>query len=572
MMDVRMARIGLLVDQKAAARRWSFGENVFQAYIGEILSHAGIGFERLSHAEEIGASGCDIVLAALADEGKSDALLDYVQKGGVVVAYGGLHGLAQQLGFIRGTPLSAGYAVDGRLGDKGEGLRYERAEPWYINDRYGTSHVVSVEECGTIGKGNDEVEGVLLHRIGYGAGQLDRWAVDIPTVVVQMQQGTHPVLEDGVPAPDGTGQVNEGILKADDAIAFDWSQDRIATASGQMLFPLPQADLWRERLISHLIGLSLEKGMTLPFLGYWPEGVDYVATISHDSDHNKDEDALATLELLAECGVRSTWCMIEPGYTPSVYERVKAGGHELAFHYNALEIQGGIWSEEEFRRQHQWLKEAAGIQGAVSNKNHYTRYEGWGELFAWCEQEGIQVDQTRGPSKPGNVGFLFGTCHPYYPVAWADERNRLYDVLETSFLTQDMELPNWADSTLVEPCLDQVKRVGGLAHFLFHQVHIGSKPDVRESFRYVVREAEKRGFQFWTSAEINHWVRARRLTKIERIEDTGEVAVSQAQPGTVVWIPVLAGEGGEVETRFGHPCRKQVMGSWLQQAVVKEAR
>src|SRR5690606_27671477 len=124
----------------------------------------------------------------------------------------------------------------------------------------------------------------------------------------------------------------------------------------------------------------------------------------HDSDINKDDHAYTTLELLQEVGLQTTWCMLEPGYSKPIYEQVKAAGHELAFHYNGLEAQKGIWSEEEFARQLQWLKDAADIQEVTSNKNHYTRFEGWDELFAWCEKYGIAADQTRGPSKKGNVG------------------------------------------------------------------------------------------------------------------------------------------------------------------------
>ncbi|GAE06913.1 hypothetical protein [Paenibacillus sp. JCM 10914] len=411
--------------------------------------------------------------------------------------------------------------------------------------------------------------GTLLHQIPYGLGRIDRWAVNIPREVVLLQQGIEPVLEDGIPALDGTGKVNEGILKADDAIALDWHHDRASTVSGQKHFAVPHADLWRECLISHLVSVALEFGMTIPFIGYWPEGVDHMAMISFDSDQNQDAHAEATLELMDEVGVKSTWCMIEPGYSAPVYERVKAAGHELALHYNALEIQGGRWDSKELARQHQWFRDVTAIPNAISNKNHYTRFEGWGELFEWCEREGIQADQTRGPSKPGNVGFLFGTCHPYYPMSWFQDGNRLYDVLEIGFLTQDMDLVGWADSTIIEPFLDQVKRVDGVAHFLFHQVHIHRQEKVRDAMRMLVRQARRRGFQFWTCEQINEWCRARRMTVIDGVNELGEVVVHQAQPGTVVWIPVKSAEaaGTSAQIRFGHLCRKQVVSERKPSAV-----
>lgn len=120
---------------------------------------------------------------------------------------------------------------------------------------------------------------------------------------------------------------------------------------------------------------------------------------------------------MKEQDVRTTWCMIEPGYSPEIYDEIRRDGHELAFHYNAVTADNGYWDEAEFRRQFDWLKAAAGRDSIVSNKDHYTVFHGWGELFGWCESVGIQVDQTRGPIKRGDVGFLFGTCHPYRPIA-----------------------------------------------------------------------------------------------------------------------------------------------------------
>jgi hypothetical protein len=152
-----------------------------------------------------------------------------------------------------------------------------------------------------------------------GEGSLERWSVDIIGTIVGMQQGTRPVLADGVPAPDGTAQLNEGILKADDQAEMDWEWDRRHTETDAPYFAYPYADFWRELLIGHLLRTAVNKGLTLPFVGYWPEGVKHVAMISHDSDGNKDEHAFATLDLLEECRIHSTWCMLEPGYIPFVH-------------------------------------------------------------------------------------------------------------------------------------------------------------------------------------------------------------------------------------------------------------
>ena len=66
------------------------------------------------------------------------------------------------------------------------------------------------------------------------------------------------------------------------------------------------------------------------------------------------------------------------------------------------------FTEANLRAQHAWLTAATG-PAAISNKNHYTRWEGRLQFFEWCERLGIQAEQSRGPSKLGCTGFLFGT-------------------------------------------------------------------------------------------------------------------------------------------------------------------
>lgn len=561
---MRMARIGVLSDQQAAGRRQRYGINVFESYIGEVLAHAGLPFQWINRVEDIQDCDPDVLIIALAEEDPEteEAIWAYSEQGGTVISYGGLNRLAARLGCFELRELPVGYTYPDLQGAFGNvSLRHLGAKPWETGD---ASEAYGAQSSGTLR--NDTPDGTeagaVRLQFSVGQGRIDRWSVNIPKTIVMFQQGIGPVLHDGVPARDGTGSVDEGILKADDRCGMDWELDRLHTETGAPYFAYPYADIWRERLIAHLLQIVTGKGMTVPLIGYWPDGVPCVATISHDSDHNIDESAETTLDVLKECGIHSTWCMIEPGYSPSVYERVLREGHELAFHYNALDVQDGRWSGDEFDRQFEWLKQATGLHAITSNKNHYTRYEGWGDLFEWCEQNGIQADQTRGPSKKGNIGFLFGTCHPYFPIAWFDRHNRLYDVLEISFLTQDLDHITLADSSVVIPFLEQTAKAEGAAHFLFHQVHIHQQPAVTDALRKVVAEAVKRGFHFWTSEQINHWERARRGIRIDGIDEQGEIMASGTKGvnDIIVYLPLPDKEAGpDVMARFGVPCRKLVL-------------
>ncbi|WP_127578755.1 hypothetical protein [Paenibacillus koleovorans] len=557
---MRMAKLGVVFDKKEAEARRSSGVNVFESYIGELLGKAGIPFEWIDGAAELTVVKPDLAIVAFVREGNASAehLWSYVENGGTIVGLGNLGGLAKKLQCTLASPIQPGYA---QLPDGYESrpMRFVKAAPWRVTE--GNEYLI--EKKGSVGEKPQPLlrpdsrtyDALLRFRVGLGT--IERWSIDMTATIVGLQQGLQPVFEDGVPAEDGSVPLDDGWLKADDEHALDWVLDRAWTETGQPYFPHAYADLWRETLTSHLLRIALGKGLTLPFLGYWPEGISRVAMISHDSDHNEDAAGEATLALLKECGVQSTWCMIQPGYSAHLYDSIRADGHELGFHYNAIDFE---WSESNFDSQFAWLEAAIGSGQAVSNKNHYTRLEGWGELFRWCEKHGIESDQTRGPSKRGNVGMPFGTCHPYFPIAWNDEQNRVYNVLEVGFFTQDMNLSSWADDSIIEPMLSQAEKVDGVAHFLFHQYHVLRKEEVRAAFRHVVKEAHARGFVFWTGSELNAWERARRQVKIESC-GSGEAVLSGTEQakGIQVWLPVTADEATSTEgiaVKFGVPCRK----------------
>ncbi|WP_309120772.1 hypothetical protein [Paenibacillus sp.] len=555
---MKMAQIGIYLDSTATERIHRHQANVFQLYIQELLTYAGIPFTRIGSADDIGAGGFDIVIAAVTGGAESEGKLwDFAERGGIVISFAGLPYLAARLGCRQLPEVPIGYATLPGETPGGRPMRYFRGRPWGRPAPGERSAAVSCREEGSVLASREDVSeaGPLLQTFRVGAGSIVRWAVDIPSVIVRLQQGERPVYEDGIPAQDGTGAVDEGILKADDQCQMDWEADRAFTATGMPYFEHPYADYWREALLQRLLAGAAEAGLTVPFVDYWPEGIEAVAMISHDSDFNIDASAEATLEALAECGVRSTWCMIEPGFSAALYPKIMEAGHELAFHYNALEMERGIWSQAEFDRQFAWFKSATGLRGAVSNKNHYTRFEGWGELFRWCEAAGIASDQTRGPSKKGNVGFPFGTSHPYFPIGWSDEKNRLYNVLEIGFLTQDLMHPSLSDTTVIAPFLAKVKEVRGVAHFLYHQKHIYEQPAVRRAMADTAREAKRQGFVFWTGAEINDWVRAKRERRVAGFGADGRLVVEGAPLPIAAYRPLSAGEtAAQTVERFGLPC------------------
>ncbi|WP_062232406.1 hypothetical protein [Fictibacillus sp. FJAT-27399] len=557
---MRMARVGVYLDKERAIHNWGRGENVFECYCSSLFQYAGIPFTPIEETKQL--HHFDIVVLALPPLKleETEDLWDYIHSGGSVISFGTLGEFARRMGLKE-------YLIDGGYGVYNQQfLRFFHAFPWTASPS-----LFHCQKSGEIKSGSREGRstGALLEKWDIGKGILHRWTVDIIGAIVGMQQGREPVTKDGPPAPDGTANLDDGLLKADDGFAMDWEMDRLRTSTGQPYFSVPYADLWKEAMISHLMKTVLDQGLTLPFLDYWPDGIEQLAMVSHDSDVNDDESAYTTLAILEECDIHSTWCMMEPGYSPAIYPVIRQKGHEIALHYNARKEDGGSWSNLEMERQLHWLHIVSSVEPIISNKNHYTIFQNWGELFEWCESIGIQSDQTRGPSKKGNVGFLFGTCHPYFPIAWADKQNRIYDVLEIGFLTQDVDLSRLADTSIIKPFLTKAKEVRGVAHFLFHQIHLHREPTVKEALKQVVRQAKEMGYHFWTGDQINEWVRRRTRMKIQGIMPEGEVEYTDGCLGAVICIPVKQKENsGTYIERFGVYCKKQKVEAGTEEMVL----
>ncbi|MDO8587723.1 MAG: hypothetical protein Q7T82_11860 [Armatimonadota bacterium] len=338
----------------------------------------------------------------------------------------------------------------------------------------------------------------------FGKGRTLLICPDVTGAVVRIQQGV-AVTRDGLSAPDGRSSICDGALKSDDGAVLDWIFDRepVPGAPGLKGFLQPVADQWRELLLRGVFHLAARAGVSLPVLWLYPRDLPALAHLSHDSDGNDPDCARRMLETLDAAGVKSTWCIIPPGYEPDTVEQIRGGGHELALHFDA-HSDGTAWSEAEFDGQWNLIVKIFGGEKPVTNKNHFLRWEGDTEFFDWLERRGVQFDASKGASKTGEVGFNFGFCHPYFPV---DPRGRLLDVLEISTLSQD--LGHFAPVEVAEPILWAALKVHGVMHMVFHPAHI-VKPGIEANLLALIEKARALGMEWWTGRQINAWERARR--------------------------------------------------------------
>lgn len=517
-------------------------------YVHEILGHAGLCYETVAPEDLAGALAHVRILVTVGDGDLPDdaraALADWVRGGGAWLAVGGAGGLPDVFGVALEGPsfstfggghcaLGEGYLeVDQPLHPILEGI------PGPLHFFNGTAVRATAE--GTCVASVLDRHQRATHRAGIvesapGTGHALLIAVDVTGTVVRVQQGV-AVTRDGMPCPDGTAPVSDGVLKSDDGAVLDWDFDRrpVPGAPGLSAFLHPVADLWREILLRGIFHLATQRRVALPLLWLYPRNLPALAHMSHDSDQNDPALAARLLDVLAEAGIHSTWCIILPGYDYPLITEIADAGHELAMHFDAMS-EGTAFTEEEFDAQRRALLRLFG-ETPVTNKNHYLRWEGDTEFFAWLALGGIRMDQSKGASKTGEAGFNFGTCHPYFPL---DPQGNTLDVLELPTPTQDLHV--FAPPALVPPLLEAVERRHGVLHLLFHPAHIG-KDGVAEALLEAVRAATERGLEWWTARRLDAWERARRAAVWSGYRsDSGGTRATLSAPemlagATVLWL------------------------------------
>jgi hypothetical protein len=507
--------------RKNAARAVSYSH-----YVYEILDHAGVWYCKIQGLDlEDALPNLRILVTvgevALSDSGRQ-ALQEWVEGGGAWISIAGLSGLEEWLGL---RPVHSGYQGfgAGKFCPLGEGyLRSEKPnhpvlEHLSIPLHFFNGLSVEVDATGQIPAGGNGTQ-VLATTLDCHGRPTDNVALveqevsqgyslfiapDLVGSVVRIQQGI-AVTRDGMPSPDGTAPTSDGVFKSDDGCVLDWYFDResIEGAPGLSGFLQPIADQWREILLRSIFYLADKLDVVLPVLWLYPRNVPAIAHMSHDTDGNDPEHARVLLGLLEQAEIKSTWCTIVPGYEAEIINAVREARHELAMHYDAMS-DGLPWSEAQFASQMQFLTSLFG-EKPTTNKNHYLRWEGDTEFFDWCVRYGIQLEQSKGTSKTGEVGFNFGTCHPYLPVA---PDGSVLDVLELPTPTQDMEV--FAPSCILTPLLKAARKHYGVLHVLFHQGHT-HKPPVAAALLQTVAEAKAAGMEWWTAKQLNNWERARR--------------------------------------------------------------
>ncbi len=506
------------------------GDFTTDLYILEVLTHAGLPF-RLITPKQLHLNEVPICLLAgrkYFDAEERNRFRWFVQQGGSLIAIGSTNGLDKLLGVRAIGKLREGWIKLIAQHPIGNGLQ----SSLHVFGGTIVKAIADAQVLAQVVNKSDEVLGdaIVVHRFGHGL--VIFIAPDLMHSILQIQQGIS-VTKDGVPAPDGSASIDDGILKAEDGHVLDWEKDRIVKGQVEanraiVFFGLPIADELRALILQGIFFAAQQKGLPLPMVWYWQNGVPAVGLISHDTDGNDPELGFDLLQIVRNLGITTTWCVLYPGgYPPSLYRAILDSGCEIALHFDAFTNSPlTTWSKRNLKVQWQWLIDLTGIT-PISNKNHYTRWEGRLEFFRWCEDLGIIAEQSKGPSKRGTVGFLFGGSIPWRPLDDESKRARFLRVIAINLFSQDLVSDDVTQSGIFHPAilpvsvgkwlLEQTVRMGGVAHFLFHPAHI-RRQGTKSALEQLVAFGHELGLKWQTSQKIVDWLNLRRSVK-QRVEN-----------------------------------------------------
>ncbi|HEY9294675.1 MAG TPA: hypothetical protein VIP98_25610 [Microlunatus sp.] len=523
--------ISLFLNESAVADAHAASADAWWLYATEVLDHLRLTYREVDHAESDGT----VLIIANADSlttADNARLSEWVGAGGALIGVGDPGDLAELAGVtVRGAVVDHDHVTV-------DGAEVITSAPDVALRAIGGVRLQAGDDVTSWATWDDGSAAITVRRLGAG---VVLWSgVDVWQSIVRIQQG-YAVSEDGQPAADGSAPIDDGILKCEDGMVLDYERDRVLPPgqpelaayeqklppeTGLPMFHRPHADLWRSVLLQSVWWAAEQSRSAVGWLHYWPADVPAIAHMSHDSDQNVEEDGRAALDAFAAAGVEVTWCQCFPGgYRPETYVAISEAGHEQALHFNAMaDADIARWGWPQLRAQYAWAQAVTGSERIVSNKNHYTRWEGFTDFYRWCERVGIQIDESRGPSKQGTIGFPFGTAHVSFPMADASDDNRYHDVLNLPLHTQDLALAG--HESIRDVIIDAAYEQHGVAHFLFHGVHLNRRPATRKACVELADEVRSRGMQWWTAGKINNWERARRGVELDLEVGDGEIKIT----------------------------------------------
>lgn len=372
----------------------------------EAIEHAGLRVEWIEECNPVWIESLDVLLlcgrGSLSDSGKT-AVENWVQSGGSLVCSGGFWGLHETLGLEpEGTWVSNALAEpcgDDRLWPEG-----------LASVRFFGGFLATPTQAKPLAQAAGEA---ALTRHAVGLGHAFYVAPHIGQTMQLMQMG-RSVECDGVGPSDGSATLDDGKLRDEDGTALSFEHDRTSVDGAAPFFGRPHADAVREIWIRTILHAAELAKVSVALLWHWPRNAAATAMLSLDCEEFETDRVFRVYRALAMFGCPAAWMVRMPGLSLNAFRAIRSWDHEVGLLFETDDGPG--WHEERMKIQLTGMRRASARPTILSVRATGGRWRGYTKPYELAEASGARVYCGRGGRQPGTQGFLFGTCHPFFPV------------------------------------------------------------------------------------------------------------------------------------------------------------
>lgn len=529
MAELRLARIASYVAP----------DDQYAQYFREALDHAGLLHQPAHDSTLENLEDFDVLL--LCGKGSlTSAQLEEIRvwhsRGNAIVCAGGTFGLTQELGIEEcesGVHLSSSYLSP--CDDSGT-LWPENAP----QTRFFGGVVASAAGAKVFAK----TEGGFV-----GAAVRDRAFFIAPHIgqTIAMLQLGRSVETDCVGPNDGSAVLDDGVLRSEDGTILSFEHDRSCKDSDTPIFEVPYADIVKELWLRAILQACASTGKAPALLWHWPDNAVGVGTFSIECEEFSSDNMSSLLRQLMMIGAPAAWLVGLPGYPLDVYRSLLKSGHEVGLLFLTDDSAG--WTEERLRVQQLAMMRSASLGAIVSARPLAGRWKGLKTFYDLAESTGVKLSLSKGGRQPGTTGFLFGTCHLFFPQR---KDGTPYRVAE---LPYSAHLPGLAaPHESLGPLIDTVGSRYGCFHVGLRSDYVQSETAV-SCLRTLFAAARQNHFAFLTPEQIYDFERSRRTIKHKAWVDGDRCFLSLIPGASIEDLSLLVAGAGLDATASGQRVR-----------------
>lgn len=469
------------------------GENYWYEYIREINEQLGLRAKEIPSNSLEDNTLCEIGILFIGDLDASmmkSSLNAWVRSGGVLIGFG-TKGLDEIFGNICHSVIEqpeSDYTISGYFSLESDELTtgvHSYLHPEQKLIIFSDIRVITPRESAEIAclyerDGTDKGCAAVTKR-AYGKGHAYYFAFNVPQTIWVLHQGI-PITHDR----DGDGYYRTG-----DLIAIG-SNEREVLYADEILFLIQNMIAQKPQPLIYAI--PPKDGQIPDAMFYWG-GDDEAAqgTQVWASNWMKEKGLPYHINIMRNKEGRFA-------VTKEEAEAIAANGHECSLHYNFIDNFGTFaFTEADVKDQADDFYRVFGFH-PVCTVNHWCRWTGWAETAKWMLAAGGKADNSfihhpLPPMNPANrLGFVFGTCFPFYFYDDYKNENRKINFLEEPITAYEVgySASDMNDFDIVHKVIDIAAKYHLVMDMFYHPVNVYNHPACRsaieESLRYIAEK------------------------------------------------------------------------------------